>query len=190
MLSEELKESTRAVHAALEKKLIGHIRRVKTRNDYAHLLCLLFGYYHSLEQSLHQHLDTESIEDLDKRRKSELLLSDLQALSFTNRPALCDDIPPIHSVAEAMGAMYVLEGSTLGGAIIANMIEKQIPADSAVHFSFFRCYGDQRMPMWQSFKTHLEKIDSDAEKKAVLASAHLTFTKFHNWIEKHESIEL
>jgi heme oxygenase (biliverdin-IX-beta and delta-forming) len=190
MLSEELKESTRAVHAALEKKLIGHIRLVEKPADYARLLSLLYGYYHSLEENLHQHLSIKNISDLDKRRKSSLLLRDLNHLSFTNAPPLCEDLPPILHPADAMGAMYVLEGSTLGGEIIANMIEKQMPAENAVSFSFFRCYGKESMTMWQSFKNQLERFSTDAEKQDVLKSAHLTFTKFYNWIDKNESTEL
>jgi heme oxygenase len=64
---------------------------------------------------------------LDERRKAHLLRRDLGALAgrgFEPSPAPHGAPPRRDSLAAAYGAMYVLEASSLGGAVIAREVER------------------------------------------------------------------
>ena len=74
---------------------------------------------------------------------------------------------------EAFGALYVMEGSTLGGKLIAKALRKA--ADWPLRGqSYFDPYGPQTGAMWASFQDELARIGrSDAE--AVIHGANQTF---------------
>jgi heme oxygenase len=55
--------------------------------------------------------------DWARRRRSALFAADLAALGAAAAPGL-PDLPDVEGTDEALGRMYVLEGSTLGGTFI------------------------------------------------------------------------
>jgi heme oxygenase (biliverdin-IX-beta and delta-forming) len=188
MLAEEIKERTREVHADLEKKLLSHIQRVQSPERYTVLLALMYGYYAALENRLESF--RHAIPDYDRRRKSQSILDDLKSLGYSVASVpLCRDIPEINSIPQALGSMYVLEGSTLGGKIISRMLLKQVPSLEQ-SLTFFQGYRDETMDMWQKFRQYLQQmIDAVHHEEAQLAAKE-TFVKFKNWIEQHDADKL
>jgi heme oxygenase len=61
---------------------------------------------------------------------------------------------------EALGAMYVIEGSTLGGNVIAKQLSKTEGFDD-VTFNFFGCYRENTGFMWKNFKV----LDNEVSEK-------------------------
>ncbi|WP_435524354.1 hypothetical protein [Chryseobacterium indoltheticum] len=51
----------------------------------------------------------------------------------------------------ALRAMYVVEGSTLGGNVIAKQLSKTEGFDN-VTFNFFGCYQENTGPMWKKLQ--------------------------------------
>ena len=183
MLNEELKESTQPSHQALEKKMVSIIKRIRTRQDYVNFLKLMYGYYSALEKRVQEYV---SEREIGKRRKAERLLEDITYFESTATPeTLCDKLPPITSHAEALGAMYVMEGSTMGGKIIARMIEGQAGINGPSGFSFFNGYGEDTGKMWEEFKVFLNRPFDEMEKLNLILAANRTFNTFYNWIDKH-----
>ena len=84
---------------------------------------------------------------------------------------------------EALGCLYVLEGSTLGGKIITAHLKRVLPLDESRGCSFFNSYGDDVGPMWSSFlgilSRHCERHD-DAD--VVVHSACQTFASLDRWL--------
>jgi heme oxygenase (biliverdin-IX-beta and delta-forming) len=185
MLADELKEVTRDVHAALEKKLLTHIQVVADANRYQALLILMYGFYAAVEYQLERF--KHGIPDYDLRRKSHAILQDLRQLGFsTDTLPICNDAPSINSLPSALGAMYVLEGSTLGGRIITKMLLKQVPSLEG-STTFFQGYDDQTMEMWQKFKTYLQGLVTREEYEKAHHAANETFVKFKQWIEYNDA---
>ncbi len=182
MINEQLKDSTQASHQALEKKMVSIIKKIKTREDYVNFLKLMYGYYSALERSVQEYV-TEM--EIGKRRKAERLLQDISYFESTSTPDLCKELPPISSHAEALGAMYVMEGSTMGGKIIARMIEGQAGIDGPSGFSFFNGYGEETSKMWEEFKTFLNRPFDEIEKLNLILTANRTFRTFYNWIDRN-----
>ena len=118
------------------------------------------------------------------------MLQDLEKINYPiHLLSVCDDLPTLDSQSAAMGAMYVLEGSTLGGKIISKVLRKQVP-DLDGSLSFFDGYGDQTGEMWSRFKSALDMLELEEDQDNATHAAHETFVKFKTWIEKNESAKL
>jgi heme oxygenase len=64
-------------------------------------------------------------------------------------------LPAIGTKAEALGAMYVLEGSTLGGRIILKTLRSQ--GVSTDQLGFLNPYGSDASALWRAFLNVLER---------------------------------
>jgi heme oxygenase (biliverdin-IX-beta and delta-forming) len=185
MLAERLKENTSAEHQASEKKMIAALKKIERREDYVHMLHWLYGFYAPLENLIRNYLDPERLPDIDRRSRAGSLLADIRQTGLpTPENDYCTDLPVIGSPARAMGALYVLEGSTLGGRIIAGMIQRQL--GPATPMRFFNGYGAETLPMWQAFRDFLDLPRPAEEQTATIDAAKATFITFKSWIDKHE----
>lgn len=188
MLAESLKKYTSEVHSELEQRLLAHIHAVQTAQHYGWLLTLMYGYYAALEKDLERF--SEVLPDYRDRRKSDYILQDLNTLQYsTEGLPVCRDIPTISSLPAALGAMYVLEGSTLGGKVISKLLKKRLPSLEG-STNFFEGYGEKTGDMWQKFRAHLVATVQEQNFNETQRAAHETFSKFKNWIEKNEPAKL
>lgn len=189
--SERLKAFTATNHQELEKILIGQMRNISSDKAYAALLQLFNNYFGSLEAQVSQYINESNLADYLQRRKSKSLESDIIALGGTPAKTIhADDLPEIKNSLQAFGALYVMEGSTLGGPHIARMIQKKLHTTALTGFSFFESYGADMMPMWDTFKEVLDKQANDeVEQQIILDAADQTFLKFKCWIIKQSSLK-
>ncbi len=189
LLSEQLKLDTQANHQQLEKVLIGQMRSILTTEAYIKLLNLFYAYFGALEDKIDQHLGKTQLDDYSKRRKSNCLLNDITDLGG-HTPQKVNDfhLPEIKNHLQAFGALYVIEGSTLGGKIIAKIIAKQLNLiNDNSGLSFFFGYGDETEKMWEDFKEVLNRQpQTQADAALLINAADDTFVKFKLWIEKNQ----
>ncbi len=188
MLSAQLKAYTGEAHASLEKKIIQKIKTISSRQDYYNILSLFYGYYHELEVRIDSFLDTAFLPDYQRRRKADVMARDMASLPETAGEAvLCRELPAIGTHLQAVGVLYVLEGSTLGGQAISSMISKQINI-SGDGLSFFTGYGAETPRMWALFIDQINCLKlSIPERHEVLDAAHHTFTKFESWVIEYDN---
>lgn len=185
MLHPYLKERTSPSHQALEQRMVALIQQIRSGEDYAKFLKLMYGYYAAVEGRIAEFVDNRPPKDFKKRRKADRLLNDISQFSNPGSVNLCDRLPAVHSYAGALGAMYVLEGSVLGGKMIAKMIRGQLHLQDSAGLSFFLGYGDDTGAMWQAFKEDLEQPFNEDEKEEVVQAANDTFVRFKQWIDTH-----
>jgi heme oxygenase len=176
-----LRHSTRESSTALEKTFITRLKDLRTLEDYAALLATLHDFYAPVEKLVLLHLDDSVLPDLEERRKVKSLLRDMEFLNkkqTTRQPAL---LPKITNLSTAMGAMYVTEGSTLGGHIITGMLNKQLGMESG--FSFFLCYGAEADARWTDFRQSLITHQHKFNITEVCQSAHQTFESLQQCLQ-------
>ena len=82
-----------------------------------------------------------------------------------------------------LGAMYVLEGSTLGGQYIAHHVETALQLKPGEGDRFFRGYGKDTMPKWREFQQALAAIP-DEQSDLVIATAKGMFGIFREWMTR------
>src|ERR1700761_2537757 len=174
MLSERLRESTHIAHQAAEKKMIVALKRIETFEDYIRMLNWLYGFYAPIEGLVKEQLSDKNIPDMEKRFRAEYLQWDIRDSGLPAPPQdTCDELPVINSIERALGALYVLEGSTLGGRIIAGMISRQLETNGSQ--TYFNGYGAETGHMWQSFKEILDQPRSEAQQEEIINAASHTF---------------
>lgn len=186
MLSEKLKEETKTYHHQTEVALIGRIKAISNKDDYALLLKMFYGYFGGLEEHIDAAIDTTLMDDYHQRRKTSAIAEDLQALN-ADVPTVAngDNLPSITNHLQALGALYVIEGSTLGGKIISKMIAQKLDPSHSDALSFFNSYGDDTMNMWNSFKDKMNsQAQTEAEQAVVTETANSTFRHFADWIAR------
>lgn len=185
MSTEDLRKRTYPAHEESEKRMLVALEGIKNKEDYIRLLNLLYGFYAPMETRIRKYLTKDLFPDIDKRCRSEYLLWDILESGIPPpRPDFCTELPVISSFAGALGALYVLEGSTMGGRIISTMLSSLLGASNTL--TFFNGYGEETGTMWKSFKDYLNRSVSDDQWSELTNSATHTFVSFKNWIDKHE----
>ncbi len=180
MFSEKLKEQTRQSHQDLERVLIPQIKSIKTKEDYLELLGLFYSYFGALEEKIRAVIDTRSLPDYSQRRKTSSIAGDIAILGGQSPELVSDEqLPQIRDHAEALAALYVIEGSALGGKIISRMISQSLEGRADAALNFYNGYGEQTMDMWNSFKDAMnQQIVSEDQQERAIATATETFVRF------------
>jgi heme oxygenase len=183
-LLQRLKTETALAHRRIEQSFDLEAR-TSSVNAYRDLLARLYGFHAAWEPRAEAVLADPEL--FRGRRKTGHLIKDLRALGMADvgRLALCPSLIPLRSSAEAIGSMYVVEGSTLGGTIIARHVERGLGLGRSNGCSYFRCYGDDVGPMWKAFGAKLLLLCRPGEQDAVVASANRTFELLHAWLCDH-----
>lgn len=112
----------------------------------------------SVEIALEQAGVERLIPDWNERRRREKLADDMQALGISTPAPL--PAPAFSSDDEIWGAAYVLEGSKLGGAMLAKQVPSELPS------SYLTWQGPKG-----AMKTFMEGLDQFQPADAGLASA-------------------
>lgn len=181
-LRQETAESHQKLeHNPLSKALLNPSVSVK---DYQSYLAALFGVTIACEDQVFPAI-SNVITDLSGRYKSRLIIGDLLATGLSEAEI---DALPVHrfefsSIAEALGIMYVLEGSTLGGKILYRHVHEVLGLTPENGASYFWGYGAQTGNLWKSFISSLAQfVDEQEERDEVIASAKNTFTIIDSWL--------
>lgn len=163
-----LRERTRDAHDRLEAGL-DVLHRCQDPASYAALLAGFRSVYAPLERELDTSPATGLVlPDWPSRRKTAWLDADLAALGASPRRDV--PVPPLSSAEAVAGAAYVVEGATLGGAVLLRSISPTLPR------RFFTSYGAERGRRWRAFRSQVEALP--LERDAVVASAVTTFAAF------------
>ncbi len=174
MLSTKIKEATSISHQEVEKKVVRRVRSIHSEADYADLLKHFYAYFNAVEQAVAPYITSEILPDLAERRNASYIKADLEALGANVNDLPLAIAPEINTVVQALGALYVLEGSIMGGPYIVQMLQK---VGLSKGFSFFSGYGEASGQKWTAFIQVLNTIGQGEEQQAV-NSANETFAKF------------
>ncbi|MBA4794039.1 biliverdin-producing heme oxygenase [Phenylobacterium sp.] len=112
------------------------------------------------------------LSDWPSRRRTGVLLQDLAAVAAAPPEPVAS--PGLHTRAQLMGALYVLEGSRLGGAYLRRRLAQSQPDAPAAYLA----HGAGE-PLWRTFVEWLgAQTPSPAEEATAIAAADATFATF------------
>lgn len=176
MLSTKIKEATKTPHQEVEKKVVMRIKSIRNEADYADLLKHFYAYFYAVEQAIAPYVTTAILPDLAGRRSASYIKADIEALGGAVNELPFALAPEINNAVQAMGALYVLEGSIMGGPFIVQMLQK---GGLDKGFSFFSGYGAASGQKWGAFTAALNAIaENEEEETQALEAAHQTFARF------------
>jgi heme oxygenase (biliverdin-IX-beta and delta-forming) len=181
-LLSDLKAQTRPHHDEIEKT-IDFMREDMTLADYKNLLARFYGFYKTFEDFI---ADQDLPFDFSQRFKVPHLRQDLLGLGMAQNeiealPLLRHSFPS--SLAEILGQLYVIEGSTLGGMVLKKYFEKKFSITPEAGLSFFSGYGADTMKFWKEFQDYLIKYSSEENDPVIVDSAKNTFATLETWMK-------
>lgn len=181
---ERLKIETRDLHEQIEEK-----NKAKQIMDhsigldaYKLLLRENFWAYSKTETEIQRFLPNFS------GKKHLQLQKDLEQLGVPVEIPSKSDTFECRSYAEALGAAYVVEGSALGGMVLAKNLKKCVALQEIEKHHFFN--GDkENLQDWKIFKEELEQYDfTIAEEQEAVEKAKDTFRFFYAVFEGAQKV--
>ena len=181
-LRERLRVVTREAHLRLEAE-VDFDNRLTSLAAYRSFLEDFYRFVRPLEAALAK-LDLASLGiDTDTRRKLPWIEADLKDLGHTaesleNLPAF-GDVPAFTDPLDALGALYVLEGSSLGRQVMLLKLRARLGIGRGRAGRFFSGYGNETGQMWQSFVAILNNAGtSPIAARRIETAALATFAAF------------
>ena len=186
-----LRTATRPEHEGTEAT-VPLMDPALTRAQYAATLTCMYRAVRGWDDWSLRHAPERLKPLLAGRQRSALIEADLRALHAAPpvppvAPQLVPWMPdqtsggqPVDAAefeARFLGAMYVIEGSTLGGQYIARHAEEMLKLAPGEGNAYFRGYGEQTGSMWRSFKAVLAEVP-DRYTEVVVDSAKAMFGFF------------
>lgn len=152
----QLRASTSDLHAQLDHAL-GLARESITREKYVAFLLGSLAALEPLEPQLAPFSNGHS------RSRCALLREDLASLAApTTVSALADAAPlDISTEAAALGARYVIEGSALGGAVLARAFDAALNLNGEA-LRYLTLHGARLGEHWRGFCAELEQFGTTA----------------------------
>lgn len=186
---QHLKAATQPYHQALERQINLDALSASLAN-YRRLLQRFYGFYGPGEAQLATLPWSTVGFPWSARQHSPTLAADLQWLGET--PATlatlpcCLDLPRLATIPQALGYLYVVEGSTLGGQLISRHLQAHWPILQEAGCQFFQRYGAQVGVMWRAFSHFVnDYIAQNPNAEAPMVEcACVTFQRLQQWVEE------
>lgn len=182
---ERLKEITSQSHKNLESLpvSVSIVSPNVTKEEYIHYLNLMHDVVKDAEENIFPQLEG-IINGISERNKAHLLENDFTALGYTKE----DSKKPLTGVrhefsnAFALGIMYVIEGSTLGGRFILKNINEALGYSAEHGAEYFAGYGNATGSHWKSFMNQMTQYEESTKNDTeIIAGANFAFDA----IKKH-----
>lgn len=146
-----LRSATSARHATLDRALGPAVSR--SRASYARFLASSFVAVTALEGAVER-----SLGDGHRARRGALIRTDLEALGVAIPP--CGPTYELEDEAAAFGCAYVIEGSALGGVVLARNVRDELGSDVSTAYLALR--GVETTARWRWFLTELDAFSCRA----------------------------
>jgi heme oxygenase len=185
----QLKARTAHQHQATEET-VDLMREDFTLDEYLKLLSRFYSFYKSFEEKLSSAIKEFGVEfNHHERLNTPKLIADLTNLGIAeseiSKIDSFENLPKLDSAERVFGALYVIEGSTLGGQVISRHLKQKFDLDETNGAAFFSGYGKETGKMWNGFR---EAVTAFAEKSSnheeIIAGANETFEKIGKALTK------
>lgn len=195
MILDYLKEHTKNIHQELEKDNLAKLimDHSISKETYQKLLTQNYYFYQAIEQSLIQkrQLINASLHPFLTNEKSQRLKKDLNYFGCEIERHLPQKKSfKIDSENTALGALYVSEGSALGGLMISKQLKNCPHLSFMKEHCFFGTDVSKILGRWKNFKeTVTQNFQDESIKDEVLKSATKTFEFFGEIMREGYSLD-
>jgi heme oxygenase len=186
-LRKALQRGAAAAHRHLESRLSLLEPGLDARR-YRRVLELLYGFYAPMERVL---TGFETTVPFPLRARSAQLENDLSALGIPLAELValprCDDIPRLSRCEDLAGCLYVLEGASLGGQVVAPVLRRRLGLAKGTGASYFAGDEDRTAARWAVVLEWLDGLErTSGSPSLVVAAANATFEALVRWVDRQE----
>jgi len=186
-LSTRLKDETAAQHERMHR-LMARGNPFASRAAYAHFVAAQYLFQRDIEHLFGDPAVRAAVPDLDSRGRQQASRDDL-----TDLGALVPEAP-IASVGvgmpEALGWLYVSEGSTLGAAFLFKEVQTNLGLSANFGARNLAAYPEGRAIAWRRF---VASLDSEAiafnDHDHVIAGANAAYDRFGELLQYHFQLD-
>ncbi len=187
-LHQQLRRETAGLHKRLEAQL-GLFESELSIHRYVQVLQIFYGFYAPVESSLVRLMAAGPRLGFPLRARAELIESDLVALGLSRHELAelprCTNLPRLSCAEDLAGCLYVLEGASLGGQVIAPRLGQLLGVAKGSGASFFVGDAEATSARWILVLAWLEElVRAGARSEEIVASACATFLAFAHWVEQ------
>lgn len=176
-----LREATAAAHDAIDRQL--QLGADLALDRYVRILQGFEGFLSAWEPAVAAALPPGERAWFAGRSRLAFVRQDLAALAPGGPPGPAPDLPALPNRSAAFGAMYVLEGSALGGQVIARRVAERFGFDGQRGAAYFLGFGDRTGALWREFRERLEAEVDPAHRGDACAAAVGTFNALRQHFE-------
>jgi heme oxygenase (biliverdin-IX-beta and delta-forming) len=183
--TKRLKAATHAAHERLDKRIM-QLNPFADRESYARLVTMQYLFHRDLDALFFNEELDGLLPDLAGRRRLALIEQDFADLGIEVPKA--DSAPTFArgdevALSEALGWLYVIEGSNLGAAFLLKYAAK-LGLDENMGARHLAGAPEGRGLHWRTFTAALDSIElSDDEERAVIAGADAAFARVYDFAE-------
>lgn len=151
--------------------------------DYLDYLLAMAEVYATLEAPLLDALGPERRQELGIVPRLPAILQDLASLGADDQ-FFCSAGPRSFGTSAALGGIYVLEGSTLGGRVIARHLRRCLGTGLGPT-RFLDFHGERASQVWKGFTSGLDRLtapgclDPDAAVAGAVTAFHVVLETLH-----------
>jgi len=188
MLREALRSQTNDVHQQLHKHgaFEALFDGAIALPQYAALIQRFYGYYDALDHAIAGALD-KPLGVFVYADRDDLLAQDLADLGFDAAEIAenpwCEALYDIVTPASLAGALYVIEGATLGAVQIDRAAQKLLSADHTKGRGFWAWSRTEGKNRWRALRQLLSHLDAEhAAHAPQIQGANATFQALADWL--------
>jgi heme oxygenase len=186
-----LRAATAAAHERLHHlpQFAGLAAGGLDRAGYRDLLARLLGFHAPFEDAIAATLGDAAFGlPLSRLRRADLLRDDLRELGAVQAGIVRLPVRPFATGPQAMGALYVLEGATLGGKQLARGLDPLLGAGEARGRRFLLAGTDPARPTWRDVRAAIDRCAANpASLAGLIDGATATFRAFGAWFGDPEN---
>lgn len=183
MVLARLRQETAALHEEVEKQ-VDILSPALTVERYARILQVFQAFFEPVESALDRTCPPQYQALWEGRQRAARLRTDLATVGSAPDGTLnaSAPVPDLSDPGRWLGALYVVEGSRLGGQVISRFLEKHFGWQNGQGYSFFT--GDPE-PTRNAWKALRDVIDADSERSnQIIAGAHQTFNQLNRCLQR------
>lgn len=185
----QLRVATHRAHQTLEQHplLLPLTSLAMTGDEYRRVLIAFADFYRLLEPALLDdltHLADAQGNAYRYQPRWPLLQDDLRDLGTVTdtAPSVTTVLPSTDDTGSLLGVLYVLEGATQGGRVIAPCLAGTLCLDAERGARYFHLY---KQGTWQHFKALLAHYDEVLDDRAVTPSAVQVFDALYQHLDHY-----
>jgi heme oxygenase (biliverdin-IX-beta and delta-forming) len=192
-LRQRVKEATRPTHEKLDSDPLALrlMTAQASREDYIQFLSRTLGFMEPIEQLL----SSDAVARLATKtwkygaKRSSLIEADLAAQGLSARqigtiPRM-SPLPQIRTLGHFMGVSYVIEGSMMGGLVMAKPVAKHLGLDRSQMTFFLPIDPKSIVNQFEQFvKAFDDFANCECDEREAMESAHETFELIHAWFNQ------
>jgi heme oxygenase len=185
---QKLRQETEADHHNVEGAVL-LMHQGLNAPEYVQCLQRIYGVVAAWEERAAEIAPKWLQPSLLARQRRPLLELDLAWFGVAEKEDGRPMLPEMNNLPSLLGTMYVMEGSTLGGQLIARHVEVALHLSEGQGSSYFRGHGSQTGPMWKEFCEMLKLRIPDEQTDAVVVSAKAMFSTFGMWMQRKSAMD-